>query len=148
MADDMPLVMAVSTVHDDLCGVPSAYDEACLALESLHGVPGFLCLATIDALDYLMLRTDRSAAWRLVPRPIREFVSAELAGERALIDTLLAYVNCDLNVKRAAEELYVHPNTAHYRLDRIAERTGCNLRRFDDLEQLILAIRLGEAMPA
>jgi len=58
----------------------------------------------------------------------------------------LAYVDCDLNVKRAAEQLYVHPNTAHYRLDRIAEQTQCNLRRFEDLEQLVMAVRLGTSM--
>lgn len=144
--DDMPLVVATSTIHDGLASVPAAYDEACLALESLRGVPGFLSLANVDALDYLMLRAGHTAAWRLIPEPIREFVSDELAGDRALVDTLLAFVDCDLNVKRAAEQLYVHPNTAHYRLDRIAEQTQCSLRRFEDLEQLIMAVRLGTSM--
>lgn len=144
--DGMPLVLATSTVHDGLAAVPAAYDEACLALESLRGTSGFLSLASVDALDYLMLRAGHTAAWRLIPEPIREFVSDELAGDRALVDTLLAYVDCDLNVKRAAEQLYVHPNTAHYRLDRIAEQTQCNLRRFEDLEQLVMAVRLGTSM--
>ena len=145
--DGTPLGVATSTVHDDLSAVPAAYDEACLALTTLDGRDGLLSLATSSALDYLMLRAERVSAWRLVPEAIREFVTAELAGDRTLIDTLRAYVDSDLNVKRAAETLYIHTNTAHYRLERIAERTGCSLRRFDDLEQLLIAIRLGEGRP-
>jgi transposase len=32
-------------------------------------------------------------------------------------------------VSAAAERLHLHVNTAYYRLERIAERTGCDLRR-------------------
>jgi len=85
--DGMPLVLATSTVHDGLAAVPAAYDEACLALESLRGASGFLSLASVDALDYLMLRAGHTAAWRLIPEQIREFVSDEVAGDRALVDT-------------------------------------------------------------
>ncbi|MGW0700080.1 helix-turn-helix domain-containing protein [Streptomyces sp. NPDC002867] len=33
----------------------------------------------------------------------------------------------------AAHRLHLHVNTAYYRLERIAERTGCDLRRFSVL---------------
>jgi DNA-binding PucR family transcriptional regulator len=54
-------------------------------------------------------------------------------------------VACDLNVRRAAEQLHVHVNTAHYRLARIAERTGCDLRRIEDLMEVLIAARLADA---
>jgi DNA-binding PucR family transcriptional regulator len=38
--------------------------------------------------------------------------------------------------------LHVHANTVYYRLDRIAERTGCDVRRVEDLIDLLLAVRL------
>jgi DNA-binding PucR family transcriptional regulator len=38
--------------------------------------------------------------------------------------------------------LHLHVNTAYYRLERIAERTGCYLRRLADVMELIIAIRL------
>jgi DNA-binding PucR family transcriptional regulator len=60
-----------------------------------------------------------------------------------LIDTLLAYAESDLNAKAAAERLLIHVNTAHYRLGRIAERTGCDLRRLPDVIDLLIAVRLG-----
>jgi sugar diacid utilization regulator len=48
----------------------------------------------------------------------------------------------DLNAKTAAEGLHLHVNTAYYRLERIAERTGCDLRRLADVMELLIAIRL------
>ena len=51
----------------------------------------------------------------------------------------------DLNARRAAENLHLHVNTAHYRLARIAERTGCDLRRVSDLIEILIAARLAEA---
>ena len=47
----------------------------------------------------------------------------------------------------AARQLHLHVNTAYYRLDRIAERTGCDLRRFADVMELLIAVRLLGATP-
>ena len=62
-----------------------------------------------------------------------------------LIATLREYVACDLNARRAADNLHIHVNTAHYRLVRIAERTGCDLRRVSDLIEILIAARLADA---
>lgn len=55
------------------------------------------------------------------------------------------YVECDLNVKRAAAELHVHVNTAHHRISRIEERTGCDARSVTDLVEILIAARLAGA---
>ncbi|MBV9802207.1 MAG: helix-turn-helix domain-containing protein, partial [Solirubrobacterales bacterium] len=44
----------------------------------------------------------------------------------------------------AAETLLIHVNTAHYRLARIAEKTGCDLRRLSDVLDLLIAVKLTE----
>jgi len=54
----------------------------------------------------------------------------------------LAVSAADLNVTAAAERLFIHTNTARYRLTKIADRTGCDLRRIDDLLEVLLAIKL------
>ena len=59
-----------------------------------------------------------------------------------MIATLREYVDADLNTRRAAERLHIHVNTAHYRLGKIAERTGCDLRRVTDLIEILIAARL------
>jgi sugar diacid utilization regulator len=73
---------------------------------------------------------------------------AEDAGEGGtLTRTLLAYVEADLNVSSAAEQLLNHPNTAHHRLARIAEKTGLDLRNVLHLMELLVAIELGDETP-
>jgi PucR C-terminal helix-turn-helix domain len=46
------------------------------------------------------------------------------SGNGGLMETLRVYLDSDLDVTRAAEALYVHPNTVRYRLRRIGELTG------------------------
>jgi hypothetical protein len=141
----IPLAIGTSTMHAGLRGVPSAYAEACLALEQVRASGGVLALNGLGVLDYLILRAGDRTAWRLVPAAVREFVEEDARQGRVLSDTLLAYVACDLSVKLAAEQLFVHPNTAHYRLAKIADRTGCDVRKLDDVQLLTIAIRLHEA---
>lgn len=95
----------------------------------------------VSTIEYMVLREDRTAR-RLIRPELRSFVEEDLARDGVLVQTLLEYANADLNAKIAAQRLHVHVNTAYYRLERISERTGCDLRSFADLEELLIAIRL------
>src|SRR6266536_537681 len=73
---------------------------------------------------------------------LHEVPEAYAAAGGALIATLVEYAACDLNARTAAKRLHLHVNTAYYRLERIAERTGCDLRRLADVVELLIAVRL------
>lgn len=137
----LELGVGVSTVHVGITEVPAAHREGVLAWRSLDGAPGVLPLSRLGVLDYLTLVADETAA-RLVPARVRTFVEEDAAHGGAQIETLRVYAECDLNAKIAARELHVHVNTAYYRIDQITERTGRDPRRFRDLQELLLAIRL------
>ena len=126
----------VGTVGDELGDVARGYAEARRALRHAPA-GGTVALEDVGLVDYLAEHAD-DAAQRLVPA-----AAAALAGDEALAATLRAYADCDMNVARAAERLVVHPNTVHYRLRRVAEATGRDPRRFGDLLELLLALRLG-----
>jgi sugar diacid utilization regulator len=100
-----------------------------------------LSLPDISAFEYLTLRED-AVARRLIAPEIERFVIEDRQHGGPLTRTLLAYAAADLNAKAAAEELLIHVNTAHHRLGRIAEKTGCDLRRLSDVIDLLIAIRL------
>lgn len=136
------LAVGISTLHDSRRGIPAAYGEACLAREHTRPEHGVLAMCELGVADYLIMRGGDETAWRLVPPAVRRFVEEDASGGGVLSETLLAYVDCDLNVKLAAERLFVHPNTAHYRLARIEERTGCTVRRLADVLLLAVAVRL------
>jgi hypothetical protein len=135
------LALGVSTVHAGLAEVPEAYAEARTARDGLGGSPGVLALPLLSSLDYLVLREDETAR-RLIRPQVRQFVADDLAAGGTLITTLVEFAACDLNAKTAAERLHLHVNTAYYRLERIAERTGCDLRRLADVMELLIAVRL------
>ena len=138
------LAVGVSTVRDGLAALGAAYREASQALRRVAATGGgVLSLPDLSAFEYLTLRND-AAARRLIAPEIEAFVAEDREHGGHLIDTLLAYADADLNAKAAAEALLIHPNTAHYRLARIAEKTGSDLRRLPDVIDLLIAIRLTE----
>jgi PucR-like helix-turn-helix protein/diguanylate cyclase with GGDEF domain len=143
----VPLAIGVSTVQLGLDRAPLGYREARVARERVGPDGGLIALCALSAFDYLTLIGDETA-WGLVSPRVREFVQQDLAEGGILSQTLLAYVDADLNAKAASERLFLHVNTAHYRLGKIAERTGCDLRRISDVLELLIAIKLtGKGAP-
>jgi hypothetical protein len=140
----VPLAVGISTVVTGLEQVAAAHREAESARLALGSAPGIVALAGMSAFDYLTLGQDPTVR-RLIPAPIREFVAQDADQGGVLLATLRAYVECDLNARRAADRLHIHVNTAHYRLGRIAERTGCDLHRFTDLIEILIAARVAGA---
>ena len=140
----LELAVGVSTVVASRAQIPDAYREAGLVRAAGGGRPGVAALASMSAFEYLTLRPDATAG-RLIAPAVHEFVAQDSHDGGQLITTLREYVACDLNGKRAAENLHIHVNTAHYRLARISERTGCDLRRVADLIEILIAARLAEA---
>lgn len=57
-----------------------------------------------------------------------------------LLDTLAIYYECGGNMDRAAEKMFTHKNTVKYRLNRLQEKTGLDLKKPDDNFQLYMAI--------
>jgi PucR C-terminal helix-turn-helix domain/GGDEF-like domain len=134
----------VSSVCSGLAELARGYGEAGRALRHAGDDQAVVALQDVALLDYLAAGADDTAR-RLVPPGARRLVEAD--GDRAgtLVETLRAYAACDMNVARAAQHLTVHPNTVHYRLGRVATLTGRDPRHFDDLTELLTAVRLLES---
>ena len=132
------LAVGVGTIQASL---PDAYEEASFALRQVGVTGGIVSLPDMSTFEYLTLREDDTAR-RMVDPAVERFVTEDLAKGGALCDTLEAYAAADLNAKEAAEKLFVHFNTAHYRLGKIEERTGRDMRRLADVVELVIAIRL------
>src|SRR6266511_3992579 len=152
----VPLAVGISTVHSGLNEVPEAYAEACVARDGLGERPEVIALPTLSSFDYLVLREDETARRMVRPR-LRRFIEEDAARGGALITTLTEYIACDRNAKTAARRLHIHVNTAYYRLERIAERTGCDLRSFTaagltanwaaDVRRRLCRVALGQDLP-
>ncbi len=140
----LTLAIGMSTIHDGLAGIPDAYREAAGARDRLLPDAGVIALPVMSAFEYLVSRGDATVR-RLIPEAISRFVAEDAAAGAPLVGTLRAYAAADLNVRQAAENLHIHVNTAHYRLARIGERTGADLRHVDDVIALLIGARLAAA---
>ncbi|TNM37302.1 PucR family transcriptional regulator [Nocardioides albidus] len=139
-ATGLDAVIGVSLPHSGHGAAPDAYREALLAHDTLEGRAGLLAFDAISPLSYLVRRPDPTVR-KLVRPEILGFFADDLAADGVYADSLEAYVTHDLNAKEAARALHVHVNTVYYRLERIALKTGADLHRFEDVVELLVAVR-------
>lgn len=77
---------------------------------------------------------------------IDEFIDPRLVRMRkenpAFFETLQVLSTCGFNYKEAANQLYIHPKTIRYRVERVRETYGLDIHDSNDLTQILLAIKL------
>lgn len=101
-----------------------SFELATRALTTMRAF-GLVGVRDLDDLGVLpAIVADRAVGDALVRRYLEP-----LAGSQAEIAASLRVLfECDMHVERAAEQLFVHPNTLRYRIGRFEEMTGANLR--------------------
>ena len=132
------VVAGISMDHPSTSFVPRALQEAKAALSFARPhrrVVPFAALSIRDRLVQFGLDHVQSAA----PSWLEPFAAANLASKGSLVPTLEALADADLNVQAAARRLGKHPNTVYARIERIAEITGRDPRKYAGLTELILA---------
>ncbi|QFG21402.1 CdaR family transcriptional regulator [Actinomadura sp. WMMB 499] len=146
LEEDIVLAMGISTVVEGTGEIPRAFQEARAVLEFLPEDGGVAALPRISPFEYMALRADDTARHLVDPRVLDLLAEDRMRGG-VLTATIRAFAAADLNLRAAAERLQIHHNTAQYRLRRIQERTGRNLRHFTDLVDLLVAIALQDVLP-
>ncbi|MEA2171129.1 MAG: hypothetical protein QOF76_4429 [Solirubrobacteraceae bacterium] len=142
---DLPLTIGISTVRPDVGAVPDAYREAVDAREHVAPQGGVLGLPALRAIDYVAA-VNRDGLRRLIGEGVLVAVEEDATRGGTLAETVEAYTSNSLNVAQTAERLGIHVNTAHYRLKRIAEQTGLDVRSVEDIMELVLAVRSVQAV--
>ncbi len=65
-------------------------------------------------------------------RQLTNFTDKQIFSDAELIQTAEEFLENSLNVSETARKLYLHRNTLTYRLDKIENETGLNIRKFSD----------------
>src|SRR5207302_1948262 len=85
---------------------------------------------------------DRAGVAAFAGRVLDPLAAYDRARGTPLIQTLDVYLQRHGNLRQSARDLHVHLNTLHYRLRRIAEITGMDLKDADARLDLLLALRV------
>src|SRR3954451_21338006 len=94
-----------------------------------------------DQLPELLLASAPRIAERVRRRALGPLEDHSIRGRADLLETLRTFVSCNLDRRRAAKRLHVHPNTLDYRLRRVEELTGLRLGSTSDLVLICLALK-------
>lgn len=94
--------------------------------------------------DMILLRLfekfeDKDELMQIAAQILKELLLPE---NEELLQTLLTYIKCGFLAKQAAKELFIHENTMHYRLKKIASMLKVDFKNHRDLFHLTLAAEI------
>lgn len=131
------VLIGVSADHPSTSFLPKALHEATIALDFASVDKRVVQFSALPIRGLLVHRgTDyiKSAP----PSWVTRFIATDAKAGGALVQTLRAVADADMNVQKAARILGKHPNTIYTRIERIRELTGLDGQRYHDLTELLL----------
>lgn len=135
-------VAGVGTLAPELRHVAPSCHHAMATAEVLHRQGAERAAARWrDVLVDAALLQDRGLSDHLITSRL-----GALRSHQYLIDTLRAFLDCNLSQTETARVLIVHPNTVAYRLRRIHDLTAKDPRRFAEALELALALRASDLL--
>lgn len=132
------VLVGVSTDQPSTSHIPKGLREAQIALDFASVGERVVQFSDLP-LRRLLLHMAGDSVLSAMPVWTDDFLQADARARGALVNTLRAYANADMNVLKAARELAVHPNTVYTRLQRIQDITGLDGQRYNALTELLLA---------
>ncbi|MER5552441.1 PucR family transcriptional regulator ligand-binding domain-containing protein [Streptomyces sp. NPDC002793] len=145
LSDDGRLTLGVSAAVHSAEGLRGALEEARHARRVAAARPGPVCAAGhhelashVLLLPFVPDDVRRAFTARLLD-PLRDYDRRHRA---ELIETLMAFLDCDGSWTRCAARLHLHVNTLRYRVGRIEQLTGRDLSRLEDKLDFFLALRM------
>jgi sugar diacid utilization regulator len=139
---DVDARYGISITPTGFPGVPRAYREATLTLSYTSPTRPVVSLDELSSLECALLGADATTR-ALIASKSRPLLGLPDDDRAVATTTIRAFATCDMNIARAAQQLYVHPNTVRYRLARIAEATGHDPRTFTGLADLVCMLEIG-----
>jgi sugar diacid utilization regulator len=144
--DRIDVRFGVSMPAAGFAGIRSAYREAVLALSHASSAHPIVPLDALSAFESVLVGASATAR-AVIGSQARDLTTLPAPDRAMTLATVRALARSDLNVKRAAQSLGVHPNTVRYRQERIAATTGHDPRTFAGLADLVCVIDLLDSQP-
>jgi len=138
--------IGMSGWHEGRDSVGTSYAEAkdAVAIAARSGIAGRAVVLEEVLVDHML--ASSAPARRILEDVLSPLLAYDASRRSALFQTLRAYLEARFNLTKAAEALFVNPNTVVYRLRRIKDLTGRDAHELDDVIVLYLAVKLADLM--
>lgn len=132
------VLVGLSTDQPSTAFIPRGQQEALVALDLAHVGERLVAFSQLP-IRRLLIHRGAAHVQAAMPPWLEPLRAADAKAKGALLASLRALADADINVQLAARTLEVHPNTLYARLQRVTDLTGLNAQRYHDLGQLLLA---------
>lgn len=142
---------SVANTYGCTIGVSTAFDQIMLCREQMlclsehpqmiRGEAGVFDYA--DHKEYMLLfssRMEKSRVLELIAGKIKAIREYDRKNSTCYFDTICAFLDCSYHVQKTAEAMHTHKNTLLYRITRIQELFGVDLRSNQDIYELNLGL--------
>ncbi|WP_018249574.1 PucR family transcriptional regulator [Orenia marismortui] len=128
----------------DCCMIADSYQQALYSLEFLaitNEVNRVLFYEDLGVLR-LLWQVDCRHLMKFTDEFLKELIAYDLNNNSNWVDTLGAFLQEGCSIQYAANRLHIHPNTMRYRIERIQEILGLDLRDFETQLNLTTAYKI------
>lgn len=106
---------------------------------SEEGTSYFMMFSDLGIFKLLSQLNDPALLLEYVPESLQKLYNYKKPQQEDLLTTLKTYLNCNQNLSKTAQSLYVHYKTAVYRIEKIAKITGMDFNNANEM----LSVRIG-----
>lgn len=147
IGSDYTLFLGVGRQETGPQGIQKSFqqaDQALYLLETINHSSGMIYYDDLGVYRLINLLRDS--------KELRDFYNEKMAGllnndkKNELFHTIRTYFHHNEILKTTAESLYIHVNTLKYRLKKIEEITGCDLKTTEGKINLFLSLKIHDIM--
>ena len=126
----------VGPFSDQLANVQKYYDTIIHAAQIAFKYDKKSVVTYIESVPYFLTEQLDTT----LKEDISQVILQEYLEDEESVKMIETFIQCNLNMSETAKELYMHRNSLQYRLDRFQEKTGIDLRQFQQAISVYLAI--------
>ncbi len=138
---NVQITVGVGSTCQSFVQIPDSFAEALQSLEigsKLYG-KGRVYYTEELGLENIISRMGEDSRKNYAHSILNKLMADPNSANQRLLETALAYLDCDLKLKETAQKIFVHRNTLTYRILKIKEKTGLDLNKLDHALKFKLA---------
>ncbi len=132
------VLVGISADQPSTSFLPKALHEATIALDFASVTKRVVPFSDLPIRN-LLVHHGADYVQSAAPNWVADLINADSKADGALIQTLRAVADADMNMQKAGRQLGLHPNTVYLRIERIKILTGLDGQRYHHLTELLLA---------
>ena len=150
VVNDARVYTGIGSIADTVHNLPRSHKEAQEVLDVNEMSYQHNQILSFEELGIYRLlyqfKHDNNKLKEFIPASLQRLLDYNKSNREQLIETLEMYLQCQQNVSRSADRLYVHYKTVSYRLDKIKEITQMDYEDANEMLSVQVGLKILEIM--